>query len=552
MANLKQLTRLLRQTPRPARWFVGIGMIGLISALLAMWPQIRNIADLFLRIHPSAQSAVLLGLCAMIIFNAWNLFNYYRRLETTEEERDKLTAKTAELKHRLARSKKRMRDAIAEKVTAEEEIQNFIRGEEDVWAKPLNGADLFIPRESRKAVFVAAFNLKGGVGKTTLTANLGACFSKLRPHYNVVLIDLDPQGTLSTYAVANDMLVFQWNNDNTALRLLEADMEPTLYSKLLTPSRGAEKLHVIVSNDRLDRADFRCMASFFLNGQRDEVRFRFQQLHSVPSLLHEPTLVLFDCPPRLTTSAVNALTCCDHVIVPTKLDDNSVPAVPRAISVIEKKLHALIRGKARVSMLKVIATMLPVAPLLFLAVLFWARADRDLSIIFFCGTAAFLVIGAALVWSGLQKHRPNRAWLGAGLLFSALLAFGAVALSGLLWIGKRERLLLIVVTEAGTEKPVPGALVRVFNEFAESGSEKRTDTAGKAEFNFSFTAAGESSLVHDTGDIYIWPVSLKIAVDGYQEANERLGRFVDSPQTLYGPPLPVVQVKLKRSKKLPT
>ena len=31
--------RLYRKTPRPARWFVGIGVIGLLSAALAMWQE---------------------------------------------------------------------------------------------------------------------------------------------------------------------------------------------------------------------------------------------------------------------------------------------------------------------------------------------------------------------------------------------------------------------------------------------------------------------------------------------------------------------------------
>ena len=38
---------------------------------------------------------------------------------------------------------------------------------------------------------------KGGVGKTTIVVNLSSMFSK--KGYKTLLIDLDPQGNLSTY-----------------------------------------------------------------------------------------------------------------------------------------------------------------------------------------------------------------------------------------------------------------------------------------------------------------------------------------------------------------
>lgn len=52
--------------------------------------------------------------------------------------------------------------------------------------------------DSRKSAFtVACVNTKGGVGKTTLTANIGAICADLGQR--VLLIDCDPQGSLSKY-----------------------------------------------------------------------------------------------------------------------------------------------------------------------------------------------------------------------------------------------------------------------------------------------------------------------------------------------------------------
>jgi cellulose biosynthesis protein BcsQ len=62
-----------------------------------------------------------------------------------------------------------------------------------------------------------------------------------------------------------------------------------------------------------------------------EVRFRFRQVFHHPSVFHQFQYVFFDCPPRLTTSTINALAVSDYILIPTGLDPSDVEAVPRTL-----------------------------------------------------------------------------------------------------------------------------------------------------------------------------------------------------------------------------
>src|SRR5271154_3397127 len=62
--------------------------------------------------------------------------------------------------------------------------------------------------------------------------------------------------------------------------------------------------------------DFQTQAQFFLNPSMD-VRFLFRSILHQRPITDDYDIVIFDCPPRLTTSAINALTSSDYILIPS-------------------------------------------------------------------------------------------------------------------------------------------------------------------------------------------------------------------------------------------
>ncbi|MCS6897448.1 MAG: AAA family ATPase [Nitrospira sp.] len=204
---------------------------------------------------------------------------------------------------------------------------------EDIWRRDVIGVPPFVDKSERNARFISLLNLKGGVGKTTLAANLGVTLALMDRPLRVLLLDLDFQATLSNMSVEAGTLLLASQMGNTTSKMLNSTLTVAEFRKMLVRINQVDNAHIIIADVALERMDFQAQARFFLEPKKD-VRFLFRSILHRPEITDVFDVVIFDCPPRLTTSTVNALTTSDYVLIPTKLDERSFEAIPRTLSFI--------------------------------------------------------------------------------------------------------------------------------------------------------------------------------------------------------------------------
>jgi chromosome partitioning protein len=180
---------------------------------------------------------------------------------------------------------------------------------------------------------IAVVNYKGGVGKTTFTANMGAELARRGKH--VLLVDLDPQCSLTQCFYAADDYQFRIRQNRT-LKLwfdtfVDGQPRASLANFIDTPrevnaaiqQHSHGRLDLIASDVLLFQLDLDAARAAAHSADVDRVLFlRRRALLDALSTAGLPAYdyVLLDCPPSFGLLTQAALVACRDVIMPAKAD----------------------------------------------------------------------------------------------------------------------------------------------------------------------------------------------------------------------------------------
>jgi len=169
---------------------------------------------------------------------------------------------------------------------------------------------------------IALLNQKGGVGKTTTTANLGACLAMLGK--KVLVIDMDPQANLSVH-LGIDIHKLKYSIYN----IITGDSKPEDVI-LNTKIQG---LDIIPSNIDLSGAEIELVG---VVGRETVLR------EYLGNVLDRYDYVLIDCPPSLGLLTLNVLTLAREIFIPLQTEFFALQGVSKLLDtheVVRKRLN---------------------------------------------------------------------------------------------------------------------------------------------------------------------------------------------------------------------
>jgi chromosome partitioning protein len=167
---------------------------------------------------------------------------------------------------------------------------------------------------SNMSKIIALFNQSGGVGKTTLTMNLGYQLAD-RAH-RVLLVDMDPQASLTAF-MGFDVT----EQDKTVYHaIMSEDDEPL-------PILQAHQLDLVPANILLANAE----QELILADQR-ETRLKAP----LSMLSNQYDFILIDCPPSLGILSQISLIAADYVLVPIQTQFKALMGTDSLLKTIKK------------------------------------------------------------------------------------------------------------------------------------------------------------------------------------------------------------------------
>lgn len=188
----------------------------------------------------------------------------------------------------------------------------------------------------RKISFI---NMKGGVGKTTLSTNVAHCLAT-RENKKVLVVDIDPQfNATHCFFSGDEYLDYLKNKGKTVLDLFQdringistvdgvIETKDLEYSDIL-PKKINENLFVLPGNLNLHQIEISA-------GSGKENRLK-KYLDAIDKMYHFD-YVIIDTPPTPSIWMVSALLASDYYIIPVKPEPLSYTGIELLQNIISRK-----------------------------------------------------------------------------------------------------------------------------------------------------------------------------------------------------------------------
>ena len=167
-----------------------------------------------------------------------------------------------------------------------------------------------------KTKIISVVNQKGGVGKTTTAVNLSTALAAINK--KVLLIDLDPQGNLST-----------------GLGLRQEDRKVTVYDLIMLEN---VTLKDSLTNTKIPLLDI-VPSSVNLSGIEFELSddtSRNQKLYNkISTIKSKYEFIVIDCPPSLGVLTINSLVASGLVLVPLQCEFYALEGLAQLLKTVE-------------------------------------------------------------------------------------------------------------------------------------------------------------------------------------------------------------------------
>jgi len=161
----------------------------------------------------------------------------------------------------------------------------------------------------------AAANQKGGVGKTTSAVNLAGVMQK-RGH-RVLLVDLDPHGSLTSYFGLDPDAI-----EGSAYDLFQQSLTKSLNTKVAIHKTRFKALDFIPASSALATLDRQL-------GTKDGMGLVIKK--SLQQVAENYDLAIIDCPPMLGLLMVNALAACERLLIPVQTEFLALKGLERMV-----------------------------------------------------------------------------------------------------------------------------------------------------------------------------------------------------------------------------